>query len=550
MVSRVAVVDKKLCDSKACNLECEKVCPVNRAGAECVMASPGKTAWISEELCVDCGLCIKRCPFHAIEIVRLLAPVEDKLVYRYGENSFALYGLALPKQGITGVIGENGCGKSLNTAILTGLVMPKRLASKEAQEFFSKIDFKQVVYKPQEISAKPLKGTVRELFDSADENGLLGQIIGEFDLQPLFPKKASELSGGELQRVILAKALSKKKEIYVLDEPLAYLDYAYRIRFVQFVKKHFSDKKVLVVDHDLSLMSYLCDSSYVLYGVSGSYGIVSQPYATDRAINQFLDGTLKSENVKFREPIAYRENNPQQGNAQLSIVPKLSFKQGSFELKNDSDIPLFDGEVVGIAGANGIGKSTLCRLLAEKNPGEAALKPQLLERSDKLVGDYLSADSPFEKAFEKEMNLRKLEFLSLKQLSGGELQKTFVFNALSQEKPLIILDEPSNMLDVLSRIKLSKLLSQKASENSCVLVVDHDLEFLLNSVDRLIVMNGVPGENGFVKGAYEKNEGAAILLEEFDLSYRRDPDSNRLKLNKRGSVKDRELKESKKFVEQ
>ena len=105
------------------------------------------------------------------------------------------------------------------------------------------------------------------------------------------------------------------------------------------------------------------------------------------------------------------------------------------------------------------------------------------------------------------------------------------------------------MMDVRGRVALSRLLREKAKEGCAVLVVDHDLEFVMNTADRLLLLDGKPSKHGRVAGVFEKDEGVSRLLSDFDLTYRRDPKTDRLKLNKVGSQKHRELKESGKFVE-
>lgn len=550
MVTRIAVIDKELCNPKKCQLECFHQCPVNRNGRECIVITEGDPgiAVVDEQLCTGCGICIRVCPFHAIDIVNLVAPVEHKLVYSFGENAFDLYGLALPKKGITGIVGENGCGKTTNVKLVTGLLKPKNMYSKEVKQYFDNLVKKDCVYKPQELGSS-LKGKVGDLLNKVDECGRLEKLRDALDLDHLMQRDFTQLSGGELQRVVLAAALSRDKPLFVLDEPLAFLDYVYRLRLIKYLREEFSDKQVLVVDHDISLLSYLCDSVYINYGAPGAYGVVSQPYATDRAINMFLDGFIEPENVRFRGEIRYKEYAPEASPAAAATIPALEVKLGSFTLENPREIRLHKGEVVGIAGPNGTGKSTLCAELAKRVSG-SLLKPQILERTDGFVGEFLDRGTPFKESFVRQMNLQRLEFLSTKQLSGGELQKAEIFRCLSEDAGLYLLDEPSNMMDVTGRIALSKLLREKAVSDGCaVLVVDHDLEFLYNTVDRLIVFAGEPGKHGIVEGIHGKDEGIRMLLERFDLSYRKDEATKRLKLNKKGSVKDRALKQSGKFVE-
>ena len=123
---RVAVVEKTLCRPDKCNLECVRFCPINRGGAKCVwIDEETKKARISEELCVGCGICVKKCPFHAISIVNLPEKLKRDLVHRYGPNAFELFRLPIPKEGkVLGIIGGNGIGKSTSLKLLSGKIKP------------------------------------------------------------------------------------------------------------------------------------------------------------------------------------------------------------------------------------------------------------------------------------------------------------------------------------------------------------------------------------------------------------------------------------------
>lgn len=542
---RLAAVNQDLCKPDQCQLECIEVCPVNKLNQECIVLSDDrKLALISAPLCTGCGLCIKKCPFHAIDIVNLVAPVEDLLVYSYGENSFKLYGLALPQKGVYGMLGDNGCGKSTNIKLLNRTLDVQRMPVKEWQHFFT--EKKPLVVKPQELVSANL-GNVGKLLEKIG-GPRLEELKAALDLDALWSRDLDQLSGGELQRVMVAAALCKDTGAYLLDEPFAFLDYAYRIRLVEYLREHFQDQHVLLVDHDLSLLSYACNQTYILYGEPGVYGIVSQPYSTDRAIHMFLEGFLEGENVRFRnEPVKFKTGSQEKHVEKNVVLPSAHITRGTFTVENPSDVALHAGEIVALVGRNGTGKSTLATHFAEKLGG--SLKPQLLERSDDLVLGVLKTDSPFQQRFIQDMGLKKQEFFSFNQLSGGELQKVRVFEALAQEAPLYVVDEPTNMMDVKGRVTLSRLLRDKAKEGASILLIDHDLEFVLNTAHRLMIIDGEPAKHGTVAGVYPKTEGIAKLLKEFNLTYRRDAKTDRLKLNKAGSVKDRQLKKSGKFVE-
>ena len=117
---RIAVVDAEKCNPNSCAMECVKSCPVNRMGQECITLGErkkkeskmaDKIAVIDENLCSGCGICPKKCPFHAITIINL--PYEPgKPLHQYGKNSFRVYKVPTPGKGVVGLVGANGIGKS------------------------------------------------------------------------------------------------------------------------------------------------------------------------------------------------------------------------------------------------------------------------------------------------------------------------------------------------------------------------------------------------------------------------------------------------------
>ncbi|MEM4440184.1 MAG: 4Fe-4S binding protein, partial [Desulfurococcaceae archaeon] len=124
---RVAVVDKDYCKPNRCTLECIRFCPVNRSRKKKAvdLTEDKSRAVIYEDVCVGCGICVKKCPFNAISIVNLPDELEKILVHRFGENTFKLYGLPTPRTGeVLGVIGQNGVGKTTSIKILSGQIKP------------------------------------------------------------------------------------------------------------------------------------------------------------------------------------------------------------------------------------------------------------------------------------------------------------------------------------------------------------------------------------------------------------------------------------------
>jgi len=155
-LTRIAIVNSDKCKPSKCRQECKKSCPVVRMGKFCIEVGPkDKIAYLSEELCIGCGICVKKCPFDAILIINLPKNLSSNTTHRYSANSFKLHRLPMPRAGqVLGLVGSNGIGKSTALKILAGKQKPNlgRFASppdwqeilthfrgSELQNYFTKI---------------------------------------------------------------------------------------------------------------------------------------------------------------------------------------------------------------------------------------------------------------------------------------------------------------------------------------------------------------------------------------------------------------------------
>ena len=97
-LTRIAIISSEKCKPKKCKQECKKYCPVVRMGKICIEVAPtSKIAWVSEELCIGCGICVKKCPFDAVSIINLPKNLQAETTHRYGPNSFKLHRLPSPR---------------------------------------------------------------------------------------------------------------------------------------------------------------------------------------------------------------------------------------------------------------------------------------------------------------------------------------------------------------------------------------------------------------------------------------------------------------------
>ena len=226
---RIAIVDTEKCKPRKCKQECKRNCPVVRMGKICIeVEKTSKLAWISEDLCIGCGLCVKKCPMDAINIINLPKNLSSMTTHRYGPNSFKLHRLPTPRPGqVLGLVGTNGIGKSTALKILAGKLKPnlgrfddqpewteilQYFRGSELQNYFTKIleDKLRPQIKPQYVDhiPKALKNakvrTVGKLMAKKDERGMREQMCTELDLIHLQDRDVGQLSGGELQRFCIA----------------------------------------------------------------------------------------------------------------------------------------------------------------------------------------------------------------------------------------------------------------------------------------------------------------------------------------------------------
>ncbi|MFQ5497447.1 MAG: ribosome biogenesis/translation initiation ATPase RLI [Nitrosopumilus sp.] len=591
MTHRVAVLDQDLCQPKKCGLECIKYCPVNKSGADCIVLNEeSNKAQIDEDVCNGCGICVKVCPFDAITIVNLASELATDKIHQYGPNSFRLFKLPTPKKGeVVGLLGRNGMGKSTVVNILSGNLKPnlgryenppewdeilKHYSGTELKQHFEKIEKKQIraSIKPQQVHhiAEAFDGTGKDLIDKYDERGVSRELIKELGLENSMEQNLKELSGGELQRIAVAAAASKDTEFYFFDEPSSYNDVFQRTgvaRVIQSLAK--IGKSVMVVEHDLTLLDFLSDYIEVLYGEPAAYGIVSNILSTKVGINVFLDGYLPNENVRFRDKkfsfdVSSSATDIFQEGSDIVTYPKLEKKYSSFSVTIEPG-RVRKGEVLGIMGANALGKTTMMKMIAGVEKPDSgsidkkikiAYKPQYLQNDidvevisvlDKANGNPVDGSMEEEQILEP-LKIKKLYNKSVKNLSGGELQKVAVASCLLQKVDLYALDEPSAFLDVEDRIAVAKFLQKFVrSFGKSAIVIDHDLQLMDLISDSMVIFEGVSGAAGTATSPLPKVDAMNRFLKSLDMSFRRDEKSLRPRVNKLESRLDKDQKTSGNF---
>ena len=586
LVHRIAVIDRELCNYKKCPYICIKVCPINKMKKDTVKKGEDEYPIISETLCTGCGICVKRCPFKAISIVNLAEELTTEKIHQFGVNSYRLYRLPSPRpNSVIGLLGRNGVGKSTVINIMSGLLKPNLGIFPEPSwdEILShfkgtilKDHFEKIVSNELRVSVKSQavynllnvwRGDGLSLLNMMDQRKVADDLITQLNLRESASKNVSELSGGELQRLSIAVAASKDADIYFFDEPSSFNDVYQRLAVSQVIMDLAKEGRcIFVVEHDLTILDYLSDHIHLLYGEPGVYGIVSSILSTKAGINSFLDGYIPEENVRFRDKrIFFDIYAPKEQIMNLPLVAEFTDLQktyGNFSLTISAG-NLRRDEIIGVVGANALGKTTFIKMIAgveKTDSGNVVLsskvsyKPQYVvtpknfqyvkELLNSIVGKDVASISEFFEII-TQLHVDRLFEKEIAKLSGGELQKVAVVAALLQDAEVYALDEPSAFIDAEDRVELAKIIQRYVrSRSKSAIVVDHDIQLVDIVSDKIMIFKGIPSFSGIAESPVGKDHGMNTFLKELKITYRRDLDTGRPRINKPGSKLDRMQKDT------
>jgi ATP-binding cassette subfamily E protein 1 len=385
--------------ARACGKDCISVVKV---------PTPKVTIW--KDACAACLNRAKRCPDNAARVVKLPGNLETELVHKYGENSFELHGLPMPRAGqVLGMLGCNGTGKSTAVKILAGQLKPnlgkfadppcwadivKYYRGSDLQNYFKMVleDRLRVSVKPQidQNIAQTLAGKiVGELVKEKDERDSAEELMTALELQHLKDRDVKELSGGELQRLAIALCMIKDADVYLFDEPTSFLDVKQRIEVTRIIRALVANENlaktryVVVVEHDLSILDYMSDYIHCLYGEPGAFGVVCKRANVRNGINNFLAGYIPTENMQFRdEALSFKVSQITAadarelglGHGESKSIGNCEYPEMTKVLTSKDKVTTFTlhvepgnfngAEVIGMMGENGTGKTTYMEIIA------------------------------------------------------------------------------------------------------------------------------------------------------------------------------------------
>ncbi|WP_315580298.1 ABC transporter ATP-binding protein [uncultured Actinomyces sp.] len=455
-----------------------------------------------------------------------------------GDRVDALTGVDLSARpgSLTLVCGSSGCGKSTLMRALTGLVPQMTPGELEGVVRISGRDLSEVpLTEVGHLCSSVFQNPRTQFFCDtvAEELAFCGENYGRdrekliesseraaelMGIAHLMNRKLSTLSGGQLQKVALACALASGAPVLLADEPTSNLDpdAIADVRHALEILKE-QGMTIVVVEHRLHFLRGLADQVLLMED-----GAITHRWSGDQFYSMG-DGQRKSFGLRtLVDPGPPEAWVPSRGKAGVAAPGKearlscrnLGFAYGKAPVFSGFDADFYAGEITCIAGVNGVGKTTLVRVLCglaapasgtitldgqevgcRQRRGACALVMQDTGRqlfSDTLAGELtIGASEASGEAGEKllaDFDLANLGERHPLSLSGGQKQRLVIAAARATGRPVVILDEPTSGVDARHLGSITATLRRIADEGATVIVVTHDGEFASACADRLITL--------------------------------------------------------------
>ena len=340
-------------------------------------------------------------------------------------------------------------------------------------------------------------------------NERIKEVEKELHLEKLMNKNIFNLSGGEKQKIAIASIYALNPEIFILDEPSSSLDVKSMKELSLTIKKLKSlGKTIVIAEHRLWYLKDIVDRATYLEN-----GKIIREYSMDEIENLSEDermrtGLRHSDYKAIRMFDDYKTSNK----GVLLELKNLIFKRNTRTILSIEDLKFCYGNIIGIVGENGIGKSTLAKIICglyKENKGKILKDDENLNIKSRLnesllimqeVNYQLFTDSVKDEIvltsnikddyvldnWLKDMELKNISDRNPHTLSGGQKQRVIILSALLSDKKILFFDEPTSGLDYRNMKIVAKNIKKIKEEDKLILIISHDVEFLESVCDTVI----------------------------------------------------------------
>ena len=428
------------------------------------------------------------------------------------------------------ICGESGCGKTTMTKLINGLIphFVRDVSVDGTITVYGKNVAEMPMYEIAELVGSVFQNPRTQFFYTnsnaemafgLENRGVepeyirkrIKNTINELDIEKLEDRNVFSMSGGEKQLLAFASVYAMNPQIYVLDEPSANLDIAAMEKLSERMKV-IKEKghTVVVAEHRLAWIQKFADR--IIYMKEGR---IEQEFTSDefKALSD-----LKRKQMGLRSIVPEQIQIPEiTGNSEDAVLQicNLSCKRKKQMIFQNISLSARAGDIIGITGKNGAGKSTFCNCLCgllKPKGGEILYQGKKLsekartklfgmvmqEVNHQLFSDSVKNECLLANEDASEQEIRELlEEFDLKEyaeyhpmiLSGGQRQRLAICQAVMGEKKLLIFDEPTSGLDFRHMCQVEKMMKRLAEEKYIIIVVTHDYEFLNRACKRYIRIN-------------------------------------------------------------
>ncbi|MDU2599615.1 ABC transporter ATP-binding protein [Anaerococcus sp.] len=340
-------------------------------------------------------------------------------------------------------------------------------------------------------------------------NKRIKKVEKELHLEKLMNKNIFNLSGGEKQKIAIASIYALNPEIFILDEPSSSLDIKSMKELSQTIENlKAMGKTIIIAEHRLWYLKDIVDRAIYMED-----GKIIREYNMEEIEKLSEDERLKTGLRHSSYKDINLVNNEESFNEESSLeIRNLIFKRNARTILSIDNLKFSYGNIIGIVGENGIGKSTFAKIvcgLYKTNDGEILKADKRFNRRNRIkesllvmqeVNYQLFTDTVFDEilltskirdkniinTYLKDMELENIIDRNPHTLSGGQKQRVIILSALLSGKKILFFDEPTSGLDYRNMKIVAKNIKKVKKKDRLILIISHDIEFLESVCDSIV----------------------------------------------------------------